>query len=137
MSDTAEIIGYLRARFAEDEHFLRTTQEAGERRAAAATPGDLADGYALLMTALSDPQTRECVEWWGDRGSVPNNTGRLLADVASKRKILDAAAWSLRHKPPVPRGKAGEWGLALGVVENLAEPFRDRPDFPENWRLPA
>jgi hypothetical protein len=41
---------------------------------------------------------------------------------------------SFMYSPPVPVGKAGERAVALGVLEHLADPFRDRPDFPPQWR---
>lgn len=50
------------------------------------------------------------------------------------QEILDSLLHSFMYSPPVPVGKAGERAVALGVLEHLADPFRDRPDFPPQWR---
>jgi len=60
--------------------------------------------------------------------------GRVLREVEAVRHIMDLCAHSLSYEPPVPARKRGEWALASLVLEGLALPYADHPDYDEAWR---
>lgn len=133
MSDAAEIIAYLRARY-------------DEKRASAHAAGGselqgqwvYADGVVRDKDGLHAATGSET--WLGQirmRHIINSDPASVLADIESKRRILDfidlahalAAADQGLYSGARPTAKV----LAV-VAEALAEPFRDRPDFPEALR---
>jgi len=103
-----DLVAFLRARLDEDERHV-----------------DAMDDFWL---DTNDEFTGDAVRRFTDEK-------RVLADIDAKRRILEQCEHTLSYRPPVPRGKAGEWALASATVMLLALPFADHPDYRDEWRL--
>ena len=125
---------FLAARLGDDEHYVRTMIEVGERKAAAATPGDLADVLSVAIGVLSDPQIPAILaRWSGDQGRPPNDLHRLLREVEAKRKILETIDHAERESDAVDNIQIDGY-LADDLRKLLALPFSDHPDYDQEWR---
>ena len=105
----------LAPRLDEDERYLRLMISVGERMGARAAPKDMADGYSLLMTILSDPdpQLLEVYEQcMSGTFMPPNDLHRLLREVAAKRRIL---ALYREFAAEFDREREGPGGVGSGV----------------------
>lgn len=136
MSDAAGIIAYLRARYDELEFAAKCASvSAGLSGEWTLRPGlstTVADGDGLTVVYNEGSPTQ-----YTAAHIAANDPASVLADIESKRRILDycdmaltlAAADGRPHSVPARNAEV----LSI-VVEMLAQPFRDRPDFPEGWR---
>ena len=140
----SDLAGFLAARLDEDEDYARIMTEVGERRAAAATPADMADAFSLVITLLDDPQAQAVLEHWTTSGHLPpNDLKRVLREAEAKRKILaehEPQPWG-EPQPQLSRCPAhgdettGWWTMWPCVeIRALAAVWSDHPDYDEAWR---
>jgi hypothetical protein len=138
MSD--DVAKFVAARLDDDEAFARTMTEVGNRQAAAATPGDIADVYGLAVGVLSDPQVMPLIERYMDGPILPpNNLDRILREIEAKRAILAtheavlADCHSVGQPARRPR-KYGEYDGLHKAVAELAAVYSDHPDYRPGWK---
>jgi hypothetical protein len=85
----SEIVEFARARLQEDEMYLRTIKEVGQRQGEQATPEDIAAAGHLATAILADRAARDLLEQWMEGPvPVPNDVDRLLDEIEVKRAIL-------------------------------------------------
>ncbi|MGW4484316.1 DUF6221 family protein [Amycolatopsis sp. NPDC004368] len=136
-----DLIAFLRARLDEDEQAARDS--AGVRWVtpvpgsvhvdpAAIRENTLAYGHlGFVVSADVSPQ--------GDayrRHIARHDPARVLAEVAAKRQIIDAAVRA-DEAGDAALQTAGEYARAQAlsdVLDWLALPFADHPDYREEWR---
>ena len=134
----ADLVAFLTARYNEDEHYLRTMIEVGERKAAAATGTDLADVLGMAVIVLADPQVLPLLARWVD-GKVlpPNDLNRVLREVEAKRAILARYEDCLARleDDDYPAGTARDQAREYEdfVLPNLAAAYSGHEDYQPAW----
>jgi hypothetical protein len=128
--------------------FLRRMLDADEARARAATPGPWRHNpdkhwrkpgtswFEEAVFAGAPGADATCVAGTGETDDpqsmadadhiARHDPARVLADVAAKRAILNAAVMLLVDD--------AEDEEAAEIVKNLALPYADHPDYQESWR---
>lgn len=122
-----DLVEFLTARLDEDEHAAR-----------AATPGPWAvDDESYAEAVRAEDVAVVAGGRWGGEASVFESTAdalhiarhdpaRVLAEVDAKRQLLAwVLRWPMRPHPP---------SSVDGVLELLALPYADHPDYDEAWR---
>jgi hypothetical protein len=160
MTDTG-LTAFLAARLDDDEHYARTMIDVGEHAADIATGNDLANAFGVAMMVMSDPRTRQAVEFWTENPvAPPNDLKRLLAEVEAKRALASLHAvnaeperWGDSHTNPAmrgqPTGRTSYWcfecdhdrdyghigGPQEGcpTLRHLAAVYSDHPDYLPEW----
>jgi hypothetical protein len=118
MDPMDDLIAFLRARLDEDAAAARRAgdsfRQIGETGVIVATEGDRAEECASA-------------NWAGiAEHIVRHDPARVLAEVDAKRQIIDwVLEWPMRPHPP---------SSVDGVLERLALPYADHPDYKDAWR---
>lgn len=108
-----DLVEFLRARLDEDEREARAAQDAS-----AGQHGGWY-GVAAMEAAGIDRRDATLIASFGP--------GRVLREVEAKRRIIDEAEHTIRH--------AGHgYTLAEFILQELAEPYVDHPDYRDEWR---
>lgn len=132
-----DLVQFLRARY-DEEHLLAI--EAGDGSPAAWTyapeltwngpdgPREAVvdfHGSAMGYVAVVDPVHGEHGTWQA-RHIARHDPARVLRDIEAKRQLIDwVLRWPLRPGPP---------SSVDGVLERLALPYADHPDYRDTWR---
>lgn len=122
MTGIDALAGFLLARIAEDEDVVRWCLEAvdADRTEYAR---QLARRTAPYSTVTS---SSHCGQDMGPRGTVEATPGRILAECAAKRRIVDEAEAA---SDPGDRRGDGLWTAMLC----LALPYAYHPDYHPKW----
>ncbi|MEU8279545.1 DUF6221 family protein [Microbispora bryophytorum] len=146
MTEQHPLITFLRARYDEAEQVARDAAETGEHWRYQRIPDLTApDGYSLDLGDVVDVIVD--IGFAEDDVLRPaqaahialHDPASVLADIAAKRKILDALAPDIEaFSGEVAQADAAErmanWLRAVAVVRLLAEPYASHPDYREEWR---
>lgn len=118
------LAAFIRARWDDDELFLRTILDLGQQRAAAGDQADVGHASAILASFLSDPRAQALVERWGS-GDIdpPNHAQRLLREIETRRAIL--------HLCETETPKTGGQPLATRIMLRYAADYRSHQDYPQ------
>ncbi|MFD7746716.1 DUF6221 family protein [Streptomyces sp. NPDC059698] len=113
--------------------FLRDRLVEDQREAAAASPGPWhVDAEADEVLAVDDIVVAEGFALSGrqlratTRHIARHDPARVLREVEAKRQLIDwVLRWPMRPAPP---------SSVDGVLERLALPYSDHPDYQDTWR---
>lgn len=121
-----DLIGFLRARLAEDEATAHGATDGpwkawkknglhglGDLIHAVATPGEMVGSRATIVTA----------SWLDATHIARHHPARVLAEVEAKRRIVDETWGGPDHQDM--------WDHHVRL---LALPYADHPDYREEWR---
>lgn len=122
MSDAA--LAWLRAQLDDDERVAREATD-GPWEISASTTSPIADVQGVTSSyedyTCSIEDAEHIARW---------DPARVLAEIEAKRAILD---WLVDCE--VKAFDGNWWSLEVGdAIRALAQPYADRPDFPEEWR---
>lgn len=123
MTDTDELVGWLRAQLDEDE---RVAREAGYR--ASAWP--LGDTWWLEGVEHNVVGAEEAYCYPHNAAHIARwDPARVLAEVDAKRRIIeDAEFWMWNDD------RGGPDPMSASALRLLALPYADRPGYREQWR---
>jgi hypothetical protein len=110
---TADLVAFLNARLDEDEQIAQAT----------CCPDWTDEGWKVLDSnaALDEGLVAQTVQFQTDADHIARwDPARVLADVQAKRQILE-------HEDM--------WGEDSTILQFLAQPFADHPDFDPSWKL--
>ena len=131
-----DLLAFLRQALDDDERVAQAVQHsrpgpwavrpdsAGVREIYSVSRDEEHGGDSNVMPdAWHDEAARHIARW---------DPARVLAEVEAKRRILSSYTLFATDDPPV-----GTYASGLrDAITLLAQPYADRPGFPEEWRVP-
>ena len=112
---------FLLARIAEDEEVARSVETEDART------------QYVIGYEHDSPDTSFWADYDGARPSVSVGAGRVLAECAAKRRIVQRYRWTEDHLDDGPTDLAG-WSDDRATLLNLAAVYADHSDYREEWR---
>ena len=133
-AEPGSLVAFLRARLDKDEAVARRVKSSWRQV-----------GETGVIVASDGGRAEECANgnWTGiAEHIVRHDPPRVLAEVESKRRIIELHALEYRERPERVLGEAddpfcaecsGE-GFPCETLRLLALPYADHPDYREEWR---